>query len=223
MSGGLKMPGKGRAAQLLSELNAEHAPLIPTEEQSAAPYETNAETNNATNVTTLQETFIRTNDQTNKDSIEVTPEEAFLRTAVSTNAGHIEDYNESPMLPEGRILPPVSGPASASSKEEGKSARLRRGVGKSAAGSAAPGGSGRLVEDREQRFSRALAIAYDDEISVVTVRVSGKLNKYLDDYVDRINRIDPKRKYRKQDAIAEAFAAFYADHVMPPAPVEDEL
>ena len=42
MSGGLKMPGKGQSARLLSELNAEHAPqrVIPNKEE--------------TNVTTLQ-------------------------------------------------------------------------------------------------------------------------------------------------------------------------
>ena len=45
----------------------------------------------------------------------------------------------------------------------------------------------------------------------------------MDRYVERMNRIHPKRRYRKQDAVAEAFAAFYADHPMPPAPEEDDL
>ncbi len=78
-------------------------------------------------------------------------------------------------------------------------------------------------EDRPERLARALQLAAEDEIAVVTVRVSGKLNDYMDRYVERINRIQPKRRYRKQDAVAEAFAAFFADHPMPPAPVDNEL
>lgn len=70
---------------------------------------------------------------------------------------------------------------------------------------------------------RALTLAAGDEISVVTVRVSGKLNEYIDRYVERVNRVSPKRRYRKQDAVAEAFAAFFADHPMPPAPAEEDL
>lgn len=81
-----------------------------------------------------------------------------------------------------------------------------------------PAGSG-----RDERIARALEQASEDEIAVVTVRVSGRLNEYMDRYVERINRVHPKRRYRKQDAIAEAFAAFYADHPMPPAPSEDDL
>lgn len=69
----------------------------------------------------------------------------------------------------------------------------------------------------------AIARASADEVAVVTVRVSAALNRYMDDYTARINRLDPKRKYRKQDAVLEAFAAFYADHPMPPAPDEGEL
>ncbi len=75
----------------------------------------------------------------------------------------------------------------------------------------------------EERFSLAIARASADEVAVVTVRVSAALNRYMDDYTARINRLDPKRKYRKQDAVLEAFAAFYADHPMPPAPDEGEL
>ena len=58
---------------------------------------------------------------------------------------------------------------------------------------------------------------------MVTVRVSAKLNEYMDRYVERVNRTDPQRRYRKQDAVAEAFAAFFADHPMPPAPPDEEL
>jgi hypothetical protein len=63
----------------------------------------------------------------------------------------------------------------------------------------------------------------EDEVGVVTVRVSNRLNEYMDRYVERINRLNPKRKYRKQDAVAEAFAAFFADHPLPPAPADEEL
>jgi hypothetical protein len=76
---------------------------------------------------------------------------------------------------------------------------------------------------RTERLAKALELASEDEIAVVTVRVSAKLNDYMDRYVERINRITPKRRYRKQDAIAEAFAAFFADHPLPPAPEEEEI
>jgi type IV secretory pathway VirB10-like protein len=79
------------------------------------------------------------------------------------------------------------------------------------------------ADERTARMEKAQRLAADDEIAVVTIRVSTKLNEYVDRYVERLNRINPKGKYRKQDAIAEAFAAFYADHPMPPAPVEEEL
>lgn len=87
----------------------------------------------------------------------------------------------------------------------------------------APGGTQPAAAEREDRYSRALGQAEEDEIAVVTVRVSGRLNEYMDRYVERMNRLHPKRRYRKQDAVAEAFAAFYADHPMPPAPEEDDL
>ena len=87
----------------------------------------------------------------------------------------------------------------------------------------APDGSLPAAAGREHRYSRALGQSEEDEIAVVTVRVSGRLNEYMDRYVERMNRIHPKRRYRKQDAVAEAFAAFYADHPMPPAPEEDDL
>lgn len=77
--------------------------------------------------------------------------------------------------------------------------------------------------ERDERLALALRRGADDEIAVVTVRVPAALNRYMDDYTTRINRVDPKRKYRKQDAVLEAFAAFYADHPMPPAPEEETL
>ena len=77
--------------------------------------------------------------------------------------------------------------------------------------------------ERDARLETALQRAENDEIAVVTVRVSVRLNKYMDEYVARTNRLDPKRKYRKQDAVAEAFAAFYADHPLPHLSSEEVL
>ncbi len=77
---------------------------------------------------------------------------------------------------------------------------------------------------REERLTAAMQLAQEDEPGVVTIRISPRLNAYIDRYVQRVNQIDPKRRYRKQDAVAEAFAAFYADHPMPPSPrSEDDL
>ena len=129
---GLKMPAKGKAALLLSELNAEDAPRPATTE--------------ATNATPFQR---------------------------STEAAN-----------------------------EGSNARS---------------------DEREERLARAIQFSAEDEIAVVTVRVPSRLNEYMDRYVERINRLTPKRRYRKQDAVAEAFAAFFADHPMPPAPADQEL
>ncbi|RYZ81874.1 MAG: hypothetical protein EOP06_22700 [Proteobacteria bacterium] len=83
------------------------------------------------------------------------------------------------------------------------------------------------MSEEDIRFRRGLQIAQDDEkngdIDVNTIRVSTRLHKYMEQYIVRRNATDPKgaRKYRKQDAIAEAFALFYAHHTMPPAPSED--
>lgn len=76
---------------------------------------------------------------------------------------------------------------------------------------------------RDDRHQRALDIAAADKVTIVTVRVSARLNAYMDHYVERVNRAQPKRKYRKQDAIAEAFAAFFAEHPLPPLPAEEEI
>ena len=76
---------------------------------------------------------------------------------------------------------------------------------------------------REERLACALERAGRDELAVVTVRVPASLNRYMDGFVARMNRLDPEHKYRKQDAVAEAFAAFYADHPMPAPPPDDQL
>jgi hypothetical protein len=78
-------------------------------------------------------------------------------------------------------------------------------------------------ESRPDRLALAMERAAQDAIAVVTVRVPAGLNRYMDDYVARINRVNPQGRYRKQDAVEEAFAAFYADHIMPPAPVDEDL
>jgi hypothetical protein len=130
---GLKMPDKGKAALLLSDLNAEHAPPSAPAEAESADVTCNVTTLHVTNVTTLQ------------------------------------SYN------------------------------------------------------RDERLQQGLQIAQQDTVSVVTVRVSARLNEYMDRYVERVKRTDPQRRYRKQDAIAEAFAAFFADHPLPPAPPDEEL
>ena len=187
MSGGLKMPGKGKAALLLSELNAEHA---PRPEETSSPIAEPIE-NEETNVTTLQRYNEETNEPTNV--VAQQPE----------NARSSDTSNESTTEREGAPAK-VATPKRTKGSGEG-AARASQG------------------SEREGRLTRALEIAGDDEVAVVTIRVSAKLNKYLDDYVERVNRLEAKRKYRKQDAIAEAFAAFYADHVMPPAPVDEEL
>lgn len=71
------------------------------------------------------------------------------------------------------------------------------------------------------RWQRAQEISSECEIEVVTVRAPEKLNDYLDRYVERRNRANPKERYRKQDAVREMFAWFYAAHPMPPAPQEE--
>lgn len=77
--------------------------------------------------------------------------------------------------------------------------------------------------EREQRLAVALARGAEDPLTVVTIRVPMCLNRYMDEYVARRNLAESRTKYRKQDAIAAAFAAFYADHPLPPAPDMDGL
>jgi hypothetical protein len=178
VSGGLKMPKRGAAATMLSDLNAEHAAPSPTTENQP----TNEESNVVSNVTTLQRTTEATNGGTNASTFEETGEASNERRLEGRNDATLAETSERSNLIYS--VPP---------------------------------------DERVARLEKALRLANDDELAVVTIRVSGKLNEYIDRYVDRVNRIHPKRKYRKQDAIAEAFAAFFADHPMPPAPVEEEL
>lgn len=76
---------------------------------------------------------------------------------------------------------------------------------------------------REDRLATALDRAASDEMTVITVRISVSLNHYIDEYVSRRRRLDPKSRYRKQDAVEEAFAAFYADHPLPPIPPDADM
>jgi len=172
---GLRMPGKGKAALLLSELNAEHAPQ-PGDIDSA---------NEETNVTILQETNAPSGERGNEVSREAREERVPNRTGGRRNA-----------------------PAKRADERTSEASQA---------------GQGDETARRDERLARALELAAEDEITVVTVRVSARLNEYMDRYVERVNRVNPKRRYRKQDAVAESFAAFFADHPMPPAPAEDEL
>jgi hypothetical protein len=177
---GLKMPKRGGAAALLSELNAEHAPAPAAMAQEPEPDQLQELTQRAfseTNVTTLQES----NDVSNEVS------------NVKTNEGNFVRSNA---------------PAYVSGNDRGNEPPKKRSS---------------VANPRDERLARALAMTAEDEVGVVTVRVSNRLNEYMDRYVERINRLNPKRKYRKQDAVAEAFAAFFADHPLPPAPADEEL
>jgi hypothetical protein len=192
---GLTMPKKGEAARLLSDLNAEHS-----KESGNERY----------NVTTLQETLEDSNVETNEPLNAVTVdtanvsinEPAFTENVAVSNV----PYNKG-----------AKKPSSASSRERRKEASLP-----SSAQTLSAGDSGERG-DRAERLEKAMQIAHGDELDVATIRVSAKLHAYLERYVERINRLNPKGRYRKQDAIEAAFAAFYADHPMPPAPVEEEL
>ena len=73
----------------------------------------------------------------------------------------------------------------------------------------------------QDRLAFALGRAATDDLIVVTVRVSASLNHYMDEYVARRRSIDPKSKYRKQDAVAKAFAEFYAAHPLPSVPTDE--
>lgn len=72
------------------------------------------------------------------------------------------------------------------------------------------------------RLDAGLQIAAEDEdeedITVVTIRVSKRLNKHLERVVTHLNEGSKRGRYRKQDAIAEAFARFYAAHPLPDEP-----
>lgn len=145
-------------------------------------------------------------------------------TPAATGAGSPADANEGTNVATGvATLAPVHTPTPEATEDErsieGSVARRERATPASIPGAPRP----RRSSERDDRLAHALRRGAEDEITVVTVRVSASLNRYMDDYTARVNRIDPKRKYRKQDAVLEAFAAFYADHPMPPAPEEEAL
>jgi len=79
------------------------------------------------------------------------------------------------------------------------------------------------VASRQKRLDFALERTATDDMTVVTVRISASLNHYMDEYVARMRSLNPKSKYRKQDAVAEAFAAFYADHPLPALPEGEDV
>jgi hypothetical protein len=192
---GLTMPKKGEAARLLSDLNAEHS-----KESSNERY----------NVTTLQETLDDSKAVSNEYSNNITND----ASNVSINESSFTETLAVSNIP---LNKGAKKPSSASARERRKET--------SASSPAQPLSAGDSGErgDRAERLEKAMQIAQGDELDVATIRVSAKLHAYLERYVERINRLNPKGRYRKQDAIEAAFAAFYADHPMPPAPVEEEL
>jgi hypothetical protein len=174
--GGFKMPRRGESAQMLQDLNAEHAPHPAGEDSPVIETKADGE-----NEATLQRYNVTTNEETVKPAKERTKERTQKPTGQRTN-----------VVSKHRTPEPVAEEISEANGE------------------------------RERRYATAIHRAHDDEIAVVTVRVSAKLNDYMDRYVERINRLQPKRRYRKQDAVAEAFAAFYAEHPLPTLPEADE-
>lgn len=197
------MPKRGEAARLLADLNAEHAPPAPEDspdDQFDQSERNNKSSNERYNVTTLQEKLPRPN------------EEPLQETNITSSVSRNERSNERIAVPtQKRTKKSASEETNAASQERMKEGRLPREA------------SGEMSDERGERLEKAMQIAKGDELDVATIRVSAKLHAYLERYVERINRINPKAKYRKQDAIEAAFAAFYADHPMPPAPVEEEL
>ena len=146
-----------------------------------------------TNVTTLQDYNEISNERTQKASLEETPQETLTTGKEGGKKVHSERLKEEP---------PVARRASKASAEQSRVPE-------------------RSTPERDERLAQAMQLAQEEEPVVVTIRVSPRLNAYIDRYVQRINQIEPKRRYRKQDAVAEAFAAFYADHPMPPSPMDE--
>lgn len=153
---------------------------------------------NETNVTTLQ-------DYNEEDKEEL-------------NGRSIEEYSEE--APE--LMTEASRTQAQATKPNRTRARTAKAAAEQSAASTAASSPSPPVDSREERLTAALHLAQEDEPVVVTIRVSPRLNAYIDRYVQRINQVEPKRKYRKQDAVAEAFAAFYADHIMPPALMDED-
>jgi len=179
------MPKRGESARLLQELNAQHAPAPPTDEDTQ---------NERYNVTTL----------------EATPE----RTVAPTNATPNAETKE-------RTGEPTNGRSKG--RAGGRAKPTTQGVG-AQADAAAPTATAETPAPvpEEERFAAALERAKEDAVAVVTVRAPDRFNTYIDRYVERLNRVSPKAKYRKQDAVAEMFAWFYASHPMPPAPADED-
>lgn len=186
--------------------------ILPSKGQSAASLLQELNAHHAPDAApreeTLEETNVTTLQETNEPGNERTPVVSGVRTRKRKGAGTgPSDHSPEKSLPAAAIaaIPTTAAQAAASNGAQPEAARYPE------------------AAERGDRHARALAQAEEDEIAVVTVRVSGRLNEYMDRYVERMNRLHPKRRYRKQDAVAEAFAAFYADHPMPPAPEEDDL
>lgn len=190
----LKMPRKGESAAMMAELQAEHA-------AAAVP-----EASDAENVTTLQPANVTENVLTPVTSPEPAHAATPARSTVTAN-------ELTPVLSNARAPVPSLEPyiERLPGGQPGKPTRKR------------PASPTPTEESRPERLALAMERAAQDAIAVVTVRVPAGLNRYMDDYVARVNRVDPQAHYRKQDAVAEAFAAFYADHVMPPPPADEEL
>lgn len=69
---------------------------------------------------------------------------------------------------------------------------------------------------REERIAEILKACESDEMVVITARVPAKLNRYIDEFVNRQGKKGGRYKYLKQDALMEALAAFVVDHPLPP-------
>ena len=187
--------------------------MLPSKGQSAASMLQDLNADHAPE-TELQNTELqdpKSHEGTNVTTLQETNETKNVRTSIA--------MNERPQRRKGAVPDSPAG----SPSDQRPQARASGTSDRTAPEAIAPDRSQPTAADREHRYSHALGQAEDDEIAVVTVRVSGRLNEYMDRYVERLNRIHPKRRYRKQDAVAEAFAAFYADHPIPPAPEEDDL
>ena len=144
-------------------------------------------------------------------------------TTLQRSHEEINEATNGTKEPPNEIPPVLSRPRAAIGVRAGSTAGQPE-TGKPADRAADDQAVGRPAQDDlEERQAAALLRAQEDDIAVVTVRAPQKLNAYIDRYVERVNRISPKRRYRKQDAVAEMFAWFYASHPMPPAPDEEDL
>lgn len=189
----LQMPRKGQSAAMMAELQAEHAAQGAPGQQEV------------TNVTPLQPANVETRVTANEPSNVLTPDPTVVTANERTTEVTTVRANEP--APVASLEPYIKEPA-----PEPPTGPVRKRP-------SAPAPN----ETRGDRLAFALDRAATDAITVVTVRIPAGLNRYVDDYVARINRVNPQGRYRKQDAVAEAFAAFYADHVMPPPPPDENL